>query len=352
MELIRYTFYRELTEKFGDLCNLLYCHEPFWSQGFRQRVLDQFDPKFDFYLQPGNVHCHILAIDNGKPVGHISAIINANLQAKHGQHLGLIGFFECVDDSALAAALLNEARSWLGSQHGITSVIGPMNFDIWRGYRFMTKGFDKAHFLGEPYNKDYYPGFFEKNGFSVCKRWITVLIEGTEILQGLIDPWRPHYLDALLDGYRFLPIDPENTGQIMQLQHTIEDSFRHFLYFKTLDHSEFKAVFGAYLTSLDLRFVSLVWTKEERPAGFVIAFPGETPDAPAILFMLGITQEEAARHKGMGRAAIYHCLHQLIEAGWHSVRFVLIAENSPARHLLGAYADCAEKEYAIYESQL
>jgi len=352
MELIHYTFNAELAEKFGTLCDSLYQHEPFWLPASKQRLLDLFEPGHEFFRCPGNSHCHILAIDNGKPVGHISTMINADLHARYGTHLGLVGFFECINDCALASVLLNAARSWFYSQNGITSIIGPMNFDIWRGYRFMTMGFNKAHFFGEPRNKDYYPLFFEQNGFSVCKRWTSVLIEGREPLQKLIDPWLPCYRNALSDGYRFIPIDPKNIGQIEQLQYAIENSFSRFLYFNRLSSQEFKRVFGAYLVSLGSHFVTLVRNKEEHLAGFAIAFPGDGLNAPAILFMLGITREESARHRGVGRAALYHCLYKLIEAGWFSVCFALMAEDSPARRMLGEYAEGAEKEYALYESPL
>ncbi|MGR8952909.1 MAG: hypothetical protein ACU83V_10910, partial [Gammaproteobacteria bacterium] len=110
MELISYTFDESLTEKFFDLCDALYRDERFRLPSSRQRLVDPFSPHHDFYRHPGNAHCHFLALENGNAVGHISAMINADLQSRHGADLGLIGFFECVDDSALATALLNAAR--------------------------------------------------------------------------------------------------------------------------------------------------------------------------------------------------------------------------------------------------
>jgi hypothetical protein len=352
MELIPYTFDKELTEKFGDLYDSLYKHERYWRPANRQRLLRQFSSDHDFYQCSGNSHCHFLALENGIALGHISAMVNSDLQAHYGNHLGIIGFFECIEDNALAAKLLNAARQWFQTKSGLTQIIGPMNFDIWRGYRLMTKGFDKPHFFGEPQNKEYYPRFFEQNGFYVNRRWISILIEGRKHLQGLIEPWSQFYQNALSDGYRFMPLAKESPTQIEQLKLAIDESFRHFVYFITLSLSEFNKVFGAYIESLDSRFVTVIWNKAGEVAGFAIAFPGESPQDPDILFMLGITGEEAARRKHVGRAAFYHCLRQMIEAGCTNLLFALAAEDSPALRLLGEYVNYIDKEYLLYESQL
>jgi GNAT superfamily N-acetyltransferase len=352
MELIRYTFDTGLTEKFGDLCDSLYKQDSYWRPATRQHLLSQFAQDYDFYQYPGNLHCHFLALDEGKPVGHISVMVNADLQARYGIHLGIIGFFECMEDKAIAANLLNAARQWFHAQHGITCIIGPMNFDIWRGYRFMTTGFYKPHFFGEPHNKEYYPRFFEQNGFSVCKRWTSILIEGQKHLRRVIDPWLQCYRDALSDGYCFMPLATENTAQIQQVKLVIEDSFSRFLYFNTLSLPEFNKVFGAYIESLDAQLVTLIWNKAGSLVGFAIAFPGDGPEAPDILYMLGITGKEAARRRGVGRAAFYHCLHQLIDAGCTKVLVALAAEDSPVLPLLGDYANCVDKEYVLYQAHL
>jgi hypothetical protein len=44
----------------------------------------------------------------------------------------------------VATVPLDAARDWLRDQHGLRRIWGPMNFDIWHSYRFMTRGFDQA----------------------------------------------------------------------------------------------------------------------------------------------------------------------------------------------------------------
>jgi hypothetical protein len=84
-------------------------------------------------------------------------MVNAAIRDEDGTAVGLIGFFECVEDPVVATVLLDAARDWLREEHGLQRIWGPMNFDIWHSYRFMTRGFDQVPFYGEPDNKACYP---------------------------------------------------------------------------------------------------------------------------------------------------------------------------------------------------
>src|SRR5205823_902551 len=54
-----------------------------------------------------------IAEDNGKPVGRIAAVVNERHNKKYNDKLGFIGFFESIDDQAVAGALFTHAESWL-----------------------------------------------------------------------------------------------------------------------------------------------------------------------------------------------------------------------------------------------
>ncbi len=46
-----------------------------------------------------------------------------------------------------------------------------MNYSLYGGFRFKTAGFENPTFFSEPYNKEYYPLFFEKYGFQTVRKW-------------------------------------------------------------------------------------------------------------------------------------------------------------------------------------
>ncbi len=93
-------------------------------------------------------HFAVFAAD--RMLGHVTAFVNRDLQDRDGTPVGALGDFECVDDASVASEFLGAAIHWLRTTGGRNRIWGPINFDIWNGYRFMTEGFDTCRFHGEP----------------------------------------------------------------------------------------------------------------------------------------------------------------------------------------------------------
>ena len=130
MAITQYKFDLEKANSFLDFCCGLYRHDANWIPPLRNRALAQFSPDFPFYRQAGNDHQHFLATAAGMNVGHVSAMVNARLKDQDGEPVGLVGFFECVEELSVATELLGHASHWLRTQHGVRRIWGPMQFDI------------------------------------------------------------------------------------------------------------------------------------------------------------------------------------------------------------------------------
>jgi hypothetical protein len=354
MPITPYKFDPEKAESYIDFCRELYRCDANWIPPLRSR-LAQFSRDFSFYRQPGNDHQHFLAAAAGKTVGHVSAMVNAQLKGQDGEAIGLVGFFECVEEQAVARELLAQASHWLRTKHGVRRIWGPMQFDIWHGYRLMTRGYDGETFFGEPYNKPYYPGLFENHGFAVRKYWYSFTLSGRASLRKLIEPWAKEHARALTDGYYFTPIDIQDVYSVTALHSIIERSYHGFLGITRLEFAEFNEVFAGYAGALDPRFAIGGWDGGGNLCGFAIAYPDQ-PSVPrsmrAVLFMLGITPEESRRRRGLGRALCHHSLSALLEAGFSSLVVALLADDSPAWSMFGRYRNDAPKQYALYEALL
>src|SRR5947207_1684161 len=103
----------------------LYRGHPLWVPQLRMDVRTLLSPKKNPFFQHAEVQCFVGRLD-GRIVGRIAAIKNDAHNREHGDRVGFYGFFESVDDPAVARALFDTAAAWL-RQKGFETMRGPMN---------------------------------------------------------------------------------------------------------------------------------------------------------------------------------------------------------------------------------
>ena len=77
----------------------------------------------------------------------------------------LLGFFECIADYEVAAALFEAAEVW-ARLHGLTRLCGTYNLDREDGRGVLIEGRDRPPVLLCGHNPEYYGSFFERHGFT------------------------------------------------------------------------------------------------------------------------------------------------------------------------------------------
>jgi hypothetical protein len=385
-----FSFDRALTRGYLALCHDLYAGDRNWIQPLSKRLLFQFDPGFAFYQKTGNQHRNFVALRGANIIGHLSAFVNHEMRDPQGGQVGGVGFFECIDDYPVAQSLLARAVEWLRAENDVHRIWGPINFDIWHGYRFMTHGFDQKTFYGEPYNKVYYPEFFKRFGFETLKTWCSLELTGRATWESVVAKYEPRYRRLTAEGYRMEPADLSDPDVVVTLHALISGSFRHFLAYTPIDLTEFKQLFGVFLRIVDRRFLTLIYDYANQAAGFSIAYP-DLADAVRsmrgsdnmlarmrfyqcrrtgrgglgrdvgrreynasgkriIYSSLGITPAEVEKHHGLGTAATYEAIHRMLDAGYETTVLTLMADDSPARLMsaIRARIDRAQRTYALY----
>ncbi|MGD9719871.1 MAG: GNAT family N-acetyltransferase [Pirellulales bacterium] len=105
-----------------------------------------------------------LALRNGQVCGRVAAIVNPLHNERAGEKRGFFGYFECVDDQAVANALFDAARDWLFAQ-GMTSLRGPTNPSFNYECGLLVEGFHSPPCFMMTYNKPYYGNLVEAWGF-------------------------------------------------------------------------------------------------------------------------------------------------------------------------------------------
>ena len=372
MEVRSFSFDAALTDGFVQLCSTLYAGDRHWIPPMRSSMVAQFAPEFPFYQVSGNEHCHFAALRDGDTIGHVSAFVTPRMRDPQGIRVGCVGLFECVEEYDVAEALLSKAVEWLRTRGGVERIWGPVNFDIWHGYRFKRRGFECGTFLGEPYNRPYYPDFFERFGFTVRRSWSSVELRGRSTIENVVAKAESRYQDLLRRGYRFGRFDDRDPNHMRTLYALVTRSYEGFLGYTPLEFSDFDRIFGPYMRVIDSRFACFVYNPENEAVGFSIAYPDPANAVramrgkdnwyaklqfalrirsakPVVFHTIGITPEEVARQHGLGSATAFHTAHAVIDAGYDTLLVALMAEDSLVRKIVGGNIDQADREYILYE---
>ncbi|MEY2881127.1 MAG: hypothetical protein RLZZ15_3507 [Verrucomicrobiota bacterium] len=126
------------------------------------------DPRRGEYFRAGNSGALWLARREGRAVGRIAALRNeAHLRA-HADGAGFFGFFECVDDAAVARELLATAEAWLHAT-GLRSARGPANFNIQEEAGVLLDAFDLQPMVGMTWTPPHYRTLLEQAGYARCR---------------------------------------------------------------------------------------------------------------------------------------------------------------------------------------
>ncbi len=127
MEIAPVTGGRDL-ERFIAFPYEHYRGDPLWVPQLRMDVRTLLSPAKNPFFQHAHAQCFI-AHANGRTVGRIAAIQNDAHTREHGDRVGFYGFFESVNDQAVATALFDAAAAWLRPR-GLTVLRGPMSPSI------------------------------------------------------------------------------------------------------------------------------------------------------------------------------------------------------------------------------
>jgi hypothetical protein len=369
-----FTFEPDLTRAFAELPRSLRGRDPQWVAPPDREVRAQLEPTFPFYRRAGNDHRRFLATAGGTVRGRVAAFVNGDLRDHDGARVGAVGLFECANDRSVAQDLLGEAVRWLGEAHGLVRVWGPMNFDLWHGYRLLCRGFEKTRFLGEPDNPPYHPDLFEAAGFAVRRRWRSFEVVGRPALAAAWARAAARAPRLAATGYRFEPLVPGRLDDHLEDLHAaVTASFAGFLGFTPVTVPEFASILAIARYAL-APGSGLLQDVGGRVAGFVLAFHdiaeavrsmrGRSHAWSRLRFLVrrrrasrillhsgGLVPGEAGRVRGLARAVFTQALAGAMQSGTERVLFPLVAEDNPIRGLYAPFAHDREREYALFETR-
>ena len=145
----------------------LHRRDPMWVPPLRMDVRTILSKTKNPFFEHAEAE-YFVARRDGRVVGRIAAIVNHSHNKIHGDHVGFYGFFESVDEPAVASALFDTAAAWLRGK-GMDTMRGPMNPSINDECGLLVDGFDTPPAVLMPHNPAWYVPLHERYGFVKAK---------------------------------------------------------------------------------------------------------------------------------------------------------------------------------------
>jgi GNAT superfamily N-acetyltransferase len=154
-------------EAFIALPYALHREDPCWTPMLRRDVRVLLDPAQNPFFEHAEARL-FLARRGGTVLGRIAALHDRLHIETHADRTGFFGFFECMDDPAVAGPLFDAAAGWLKGR-GLSSLRGPLSPSINDEAGLLVHGFEAPSVLMMPHNPRYYAPLVEGAGFRRAK---------------------------------------------------------------------------------------------------------------------------------------------------------------------------------------
>ena len=314
---------------------------------------------------------YFLAWSDGRPVGRIGAHVDRRLNEFQQNEWGLFGFFECVDDEAVAAELLAAAEAWL-RERGRDRLVGPMDFTTNHECGLLVEGHDFRPQILENWHHPYYQRLLESNGLVKAMdllKWQIMAAERDRVLpviNELAERLEPEHgirvrnmrkrrladdVRAFMDVYNsawernwgFVPLtDAELEGYAKELKPILDEKWG------LIAEKEDGEVVGAALTLDDYNQVLAKLGGRLFPLGW-LKFLRERRKIDEIrVFALGVKPEY--QHTGVAAAFYVNVWETVLASGVRRAETGWILEtNEPMNRAMEALGGDVVKRYRLYE---
>jgi GNAT superfamily N-acetyltransferase len=364
----------ESVKPFIDFSWKINARDPQWIPPLRL----VFNALLDREKHPFHKHADValfVAERGGEIVGRIAATANWRANEFQGNTTGYFGLFECVDDEAVAHALLERAAAWL-KEKGLTSMQGPFNLstndELYSG-GVLIEGFDTQPVFMMGHNPPYYQRLVESAGFEKAKDLLAYWLPHNQPPQRLLDG-----IDRLgrREGWRIRPVNmkrfKEEVGIVMGVYNSAWERNWGFI---PMTEEEFDGMAKEFRPIVDPNLVIIAENSDGEPIGFMLALPDINhairPLKDGRLFPFGwakflwhkrrirtarlltLGMKPGYQRSGIGAALYLKCFQQGAENGYQNAEASWILEdNGPMRQALEKIGAYVYKTYRVYERPL
>ncbi len=253
------------------------------------------------------------------------------------------GFIDFVDDINLAKQLFEriekKCKEW-----NIKHIIGPVNYNIWLGYRWMIEGWDKKKIYSEPENPRYMPEIIKKLGFEIYKTYTSNIVSLTDAKINFLK----HKFETIPKDFSIKRYENKKIYSILKVLYKLSsEQFSNNTLYSDISYFLFKKIMINGFKEVN-PIVDLVYYNK-KPVGFHLMFINPYEKNILVSHSIGVKKE--FRKKGIASALLYKSYESAFENNIRNVLHHLIYEkNKKAKNLIGE--NKIYKKYALFHKQI
>lgn len=335
-------------DKEGAIIHFRTLAKNLYSAPLAERVIQSFEytlSSVNPLLKMVDWESFVIKKDN-QPVGCVVASLDSRLKINE-EKVGTLGFFECEEDEEVSSRLLEAACQWL-QEKGAHYVVGPMNFNTWNQYRFITEQSADPPFLFEPQHKPYYPKLWEAAGFTPK---FTYYSGARSDFATLLPHTKPAYEAALKKGFTIRTFDTARLEEEMRVMHALTVKiFGKNVGFIPVSFEEYRYIYEPVGKAFDPSLTHFI-AKDEQVIGYSYSMPDRLfPERKrVVLKTMGLLPEWQGQHLGAALAYAQH--EEMQRQGCEEIIYALIADGNAISKMEYPGARIIRR-YALYTKQV
>lgn len=351
----------------------IYQDDPHWVApllGDLKKVFTDANPLFEH----AEMQLWVVTQD-GRDVGRIAGIVDRNFNTYQKDIAAFFGFFECINDHAVAYALMETVINWARGK-GLKKVLGPLNPTTNEESGLLVNGFDSSPVFMMTYNPPYYADLIAGEGFAKAKDLLAYFFDLANTPMGRFERIAAKFKKREPD-IAIVPIRRRNLAKTLEkVKAVYNEAWQKNWGFVPMTAAEIHFM-ADRLKPLLTDGLAYVAETPQEPVGFLLAMPDFneafkplkgrmlTPKLLCFLpYLLGwkvpdvcraITLGVKTRYRGRGieAAMLAEGLRAGFRLGFRSVEASWILEDNTAmQRVIELFGGKPYKTYRIYERQL